>query len=62
MTVFNATIFGFLHDKRLELSNQKLYDKDLTIAEVANEARYSNPSKFAKAFRIKYGINPKEIR
>lgn len=61
-TAFNTTIYGFLRDKRLELSKQKLYDKELTIAEVANEVGYSNPSKFAKAFRTKYGINPKELR
>ena len=61
-TAFNTTIYGFIRDKRLELSKKRLFDKELTIAEIANEVGYSNPSKFAKAFRAKYGINPNELR
>lgn len=60
--VYHTTIYGYLREKRLEYSKNKLYDRDLTIAEIANEIGYSNPSKYATAFRKKYGVNPKEIR
>lgn len=60
--IFNNTIFGVLRDRRLEYSKKLLFENDKTIAEIANEVGYSNPSKFAKAFKNKYGLNPKNVK
>ncbi len=61
--VYNNTIFGFLRDIRLERAKTLLFNEDMTIADIANQVGYSNPSKFSKAFKKnKYGLNPKEVR
>lgn len=60
--LYNNTIFGLLRDTRLEYAKCMLFDREYIIAEVANKVGYSNPSKFSRAFKKKYGLNPSCIR
>lgn len=57
--VFGTTVFGYLHDYRLEQARFLLEDPDIAIAQVAKKVGYSNLSAFSTAFRKKYGINPR---
>ena len=56
--VFGTTVFGYLHNCRMERSRQLLEAGDLTVAEAAQTVGYANRSHFAIAFRKKFGINP----
>ena len=60
--VYGTTVYGYLRDMRLSESKKMLVKLDMTIANIAAEVGYSNASKFALAFKKRYGINPKDIR
>jgi AraC-like DNA-binding protein len=57
---FGTTVFGYLHDYRLEKAQQMLMIGDMSIAEVASSVGFASRSYFATAFRKKYGVNPKQ--
>jgi AraC-like DNA-binding protein len=59
---FGTTVFGYLHDYRMERSRQLLESGDLNIAEAARQVGFVNRSHFAIAFRKKFGVNPREYR
>lgn len=56
--VFGTTVFGYLHDRRMEYAWQLLQNGNMTIANVASAVGYINRGHFAAAFRKKFGINP----
>jgi AraC family transcriptional activator of pyochelin receptor len=56
--VFGTTVFGYLHDQRMERARQLLEERNLNVTEVACAVGYANPSHFAAAFRRKFGVNP----
>ncbi|MEH2463941.1 helix-turn-helix transcriptional regulator [Nostoc sp.] len=56
---FGTTVFGYLHDYRMEQARQLLLSGQMKIEQVAQIVGYVNRSRFANAFRKKYGINPK---
>ncbi|MEL6496849.1 MAG: AraC family transcriptional regulator [Cyanobacteria bacterium J06623_7] len=60
--LFDTTVFGFLHDYRMERSRLLLKSGTHNVTEVAQTVGYSNMSHFAAAFRKKYGINPSQYR
>lgn len=60
--VFGTTVFGYLHDCRMERSRQLLDAGDLSIAEAARAVGFVNRSHFAIAFRKKFGVNPRDFR
>jgi AraC-like DNA-binding protein len=60
--VFGTTVFGYLHDYRMERSRQLLESGDLSIAEAAKAVGLINRSHFAIAFRKKFGVNPRDYR
>lgn len=60
--VFGTTVFGYLHDYRMERSRELLDAGDLGIAEAAKAVGFANRSHFAIAFRKKFGVNPKDYR
>jgi AraC-like DNA-binding protein len=60
--VFGTTVFGYLHDYRMERSRQLLESGDLNIAEAAKAVGFVNRSHFAIAFRKKFGVNPRDYR
>ncbi|RCX18845.1 AraC-like DNA-binding protein [Anaerobacterium chartisolvens] len=61
--LYGNTIFGYLKDIRLEKARELLdAGHDMNINEIVNEVGYSNTGHFARAFREKYGVNPKDYR
>jgi AraC family transcriptional regulator, transcriptional activator of the genes for pyochelin and ferripyochelin receptors len=57
--VFGTTVFGCLHQYRMETSKQLLTERDMNVKEVAQAVGYANQSRFAEAFRKQFGMNPK---
>ncbi|MGG6269512.1 helix-turn-helix transcriptional regulator [Leptolyngbya sp. AN03gr2] len=57
--VFGTTVFGYLHQHRMEAAQQLLSDRVMNVKEVAQAVGYKNQSRFAAAFRKQFGINPK---
>ncbi|MBD2360319.1 helix-turn-helix transcriptional regulator [Anabaena minutissima FACHB-250] len=60
--IFNTTVFGYLHDYRLEQACQLLTTGQMNVAEVSYAVGFANRSYFAAAFRKKFGINPKDYQ
>ncbi|OKH24240.1 AraC family transcriptional regulator [Chroogloeocystis siderophila] len=57
---FGKTVFGYLHDYRLEQARQLLEQRRLNVSEVARSVGFANRSYFASAFRKKFGVNPRD--
>jgi AraC-like DNA-binding protein len=60
--VFGTTVFGYLHDRRLERSQQLLATGELSVTEVTKMVGFANRSHFAAAFRKRFGVNPRDYR
>ncbi|MEO4006025.1 AraC family transcriptional regulator [Flavobacterium sp. CAU 1735] len=56
--VFNTTVFGYLHELRMQKAKHLLLDQKRTIAEVADYCGYEYVQHFITAFRKKFGITP----
>lgn len=59
--VFNTTVFGYLHDLRMQKAKHLLLDQKRTIAEVADYCGYEYVQHFITAFRKKFGITPGKL-
>jgi AraC-like DNA-binding protein len=57
--VFGTTVFGYLYQQRMEYARQLLEQRELSVGQVAKTVGYSSQSRFATAFRKKFGVNPK---
>jgi AraC family transcriptional regulator, transcriptional activator of the genes for pyochelin and ferripyochelin receptors len=57
--LFGTTVFGYLYQKRMEYAKQLLQQRELNVSQVAKKVGYSSQSRFATAFRKKFGVNPK---
>jgi len=57
--VLGTTVFGYLHQHRMETARQLLEAQRMNVREVAQSVGYANQSRFAAAFRKQFGINPK---
>jgi AraC-like DNA-binding protein len=60
--VFGTTVFGYVYDRRMEQARHLLLQGDLKVEEVAQAVGYANRSRFAAAFRRKFGQNPKSYQ
>jgi len=58
--LFGKTVFGYLTEQRMKLSEQWLRQGNYTITEVATMVGYSNPGHFTAAFKRQFGITPRE--
>lgn len=58
-SVFGTTVFGCLHQHRMETAQQLLSQGHLNVKEVAQQVGYASQSRFAAAFRKQFGLNPK---
>lgn len=58
--MFGNTVFGYLADKRLEISVLEIAKKEKSISEIALLVGYSSVQHFSKAFKKKYGVTPKK--
>ncbi|NDJ15742.1 helix-turn-helix transcriptional regulator [Myxacorys almedinensis] len=56
--VFGTTVFGYLHDYRLQQAQSLLQTREMSVGEVAHQIGYVDRSHFAAAFRKKFGLNP----
>lgn len=59
--LFGTTIFEFYQGQRMEHAKYLLYEKGLTVTQVAYYLNYSNISHFSTAFRKYTGIKPCEL-
>ncbi|HEY1054428.1 MAG TPA: response regulator, partial [Emticicia sp.] len=58
--ISNKTVVEFLKDYRLERAAQLIRKNTGTIAEIAFEVGYENPSYFTRSFQEKFGVLPSE--
>lgn len=59
---FGITVFGYLHQQRMEQSKQLLFNNDVKIAEVAKRSGYKHASHFSTAFKKYFGYLPNQVR
>ncbi|MGJ3251643.1 MAG: helix-turn-helix transcriptional regulator [Elainellaceae cyanobacterium] len=57
--IFDTTVFGYLRDYRLERARLLLAEGRLSVQQVARTIGYTHAGYFAKAFKRKFGVNPK---
>ncbi|MEH1830636.1 MAG: AraC family transcriptional regulator [Nostoc sp.] len=55
---FGTTVFGYLHNYRMEQARSLLIAGQLSVKQVARIVGYASPTSFHAAFRKKFGINP----
>ena len=60
--VFGTTVFGYLHDFRMEKAKEQLCQEGSKIAEVAQRMGYKHATHFTAAFKKYYGYVPNKIR
>jgi AraC family transcriptional regulator, transcriptional activator of the genes for pyochelin and ferripyochelin receptors len=60
--VFGTTVFGYLHDYRMQQAHQLLKAGNLNITEVSQQVGYNSLSSFNRAFKKKFGINPRQAK
>ena len=57
--VFGTTVFGYLHECRMESARLLFEEAEMTVADVSSHVGYSNPSHFAAAFKKQFGVKPR---
>jgi AraC-like DNA-binding protein len=60
--LFEATVFDYIHELKMNYSRQLLSDHQLYVNEVASKVGYKNPNHFSTAFKRKFGINPTALK
>lgn len=60
--LFGTTVFGYIHQVRMDLAKRLLLGTSKTAKEIAYETGYSSPQHFSKAFKEQFGIPPNSIR
>jgi transcriptional regulator GlxA family with amidase domain len=59
---FGLTVYEYLVSLRLEEARCKLAGSELQIQAIAEQAGYRNASDFSRAFRLRYGLGPRQYR
>ena len=57
--VFGTTVFGYLHNHRMEQAARLLQSNQMTVTGVAAAVGFANRGAFAASFRRKFGVNPR---
>ena len=60
--VYGTTVFGYLHDLRMEQARRMLLDEHKTVGEAADSAGYRNAHHFTAAFKKYFGHLPSELK
>lgn len=60
--VFSASFSSYLRSVRMKKAAELIRKTDMSILDIAQSVGYSNPSKFAKAFRDERGTTPVRYR
>ena len=58
--LFGTTVFGVLHDYRMERAKQLLETERMTVGAIANAVGISHRGYFATAFKRKFGTTPRD--
>ncbi|MBC1224513.1 helix-turn-helix transcriptional regulator [Nostoc sp. UCD121] len=56
--IFGTTVFGYLHNYRMEQAKELLLDAKLSVNQVAQYVGYASRSAFMTAFCKKFGMSP----
>lgn len=59
---FGDTVYGYLRQQRLGEAERLLRQGRYNVTEVALRVGYANPSKFAAAFKARFGVSPSHVR
>ena len=59
--MYGTTIFDFFQNQRMEHAKYLLYEKNMTVTEVADLLEYSSISHFSTAFKKHTGLKPCEL-
>lgn len=59
--VFGNTVFGYIHQIRMERAKEKLLQGEMNISEVADYTGYKNRTHFSAAFKKTFGFSPTEL-
>lgn len=60
--LFGTTVFKHLHNLRMDQAAQLLRNQEMQVSEVAYAVGYCHLGHFAKAFKRKFGMTPKECK
>ncbi|MDR0196096.1 MAG: AraC family transcriptional regulator [Myroides sp.] len=60
--LFSTTVFNHLYEERMMLSQKLLIEQDLSIADIAQQVGYKNPTHFTAAFKRKFNELPKDVK
>lgn len=60
-TMFGTTVFGFIHDVRMDRARELLGQGDKSVAQVARLLGYKHASHFSSVFKKQFGVTPKEV-
>ena len=60
--VFGTTVFGYLHELRMQKAYRLLIERHQSIAEIAVLVGYKNSQHFTAAFRKQFGYLPSNLR
>ena len=58
--LFGTTVFGVLHDYRMERARQLLETEQMAVGEIANAVGISHRGYFSTAFKQKFGTTPRD--
>ena len=60
--VYGDSIYSYMKQYRLQISERLLRESQLTVGEIAAKVGYLNPNKFTSAFCAEYGMPPSVYR
>ncbi len=60
--VTGMTAFDYLENRRLDVARKLLFDRRLTVKEVADRSGYHSPAYFSRAFSRRFGLSPAQLR
>jgi AraC-like DNA-binding protein len=60
--IYKVSPKKWLQEKRLTRAKDLLVGKGFSVTETASEVGYDNVSNFIKAFKLKYGLTPKQLK
>ena len=60
--LYGVPIYQYVRERRLERAAAALRETSWTVTEIALDAGFANPGKFAESFRKRYGLTPTQFR
>lgn len=61
-SLYGITVYQYLREFRMERAAVELVRTDQPVTEIAFEAGFTNPGKFAEGFKRRYGMTPTQYR